>query len=98
VDKETFFADSYIAFTYEFDWDGLWHGSHKSHMESIRVFSQIADTKCLNWIRYKFCPIHIPIILPSRAGQVKKDPICLRRSCTTRSGEGGIIGGDAFIR
>jgi hypothetical protein len=97
VDKETFSQTPTIAFTYEFDWDGLWHGSHKSHMESIRVFSQIADTKCLNWIRYKFCPIDIPDILPSRAGQVKKDPMmsaALLYNAFRR--EGGIIGGDAF--
>lgn len=97
VDKETFSQTPTIAFTYEFDWDGLWHGSHKSHMEFIRVFSQIADTKCLNWIRYKFCPIDIPDILPSRAGQVKKDPMmsaALLYNAFRR--EGGIIGGDAF--
>ena len=97
VDKETFSETPTIAFTYKFDWDDLWHGSHKSHMEYIRIFSQIADVKCLNWIRYKFCPIDIPDVLPSRAGQTKKDPMMsavLLYNAFRR--EGGIIAGDAF--
>ncbi|MGB7492923.1 MAG: hypothetical protein WBR26_05610 [Candidatus Acidiferrum sp.] len=97
VDKETFSQAPTVAFTYKFDWDGLWHGSHKSHMEFIRIFSQIADVKCLNWIRYKFCAIDIPDVLPSRAGQTRKDPTmsaALLYNAFRR--EGGIIAGDAF--
>src|SRR6266851_3567290 len=96
-DKETFSETPTIAFTDKFDWDDLWHASHKSHMEYIRIFSQIADVKCLNWIRYKFCPIDIPDVLPSRAGQTKKDPMMsavLLYNAFRR--EGGIIAGDAF--
>jgi len=97
VDRETLSQTPTIAFTYSFDWDGLWHGSHKSHMEFIGIFSQIADSKCLNWIRYKFCTIDMPDVLPSRAGQTKKDPgmsAALLYNAFRR--EGGIIAGDAF--
>src|SRR6266446_526574 len=97
VDKETFLQTPTIAFTHEFDWDSLWHSSQKLHMEAIRIFSQIADVKCLNWIRYKFCAIDIPDVLPSRAGQTKKDPMMsavLLYNAFRR--EGGIIAGDAF--
>ena len=97
VDKETLSQTPTIAFTCEFDWDNLWHGDHKSHIESIRVFSQIADAKCLNWLRYRFCPIDIPDVLPSRAGQIKNNPMmsaALLYNAFRR--EGGIIAGDAF--
>jgi len=97
VDKETFSQTPTIAFTSKFDWDDVWRGSHRSHMESIRVFSQVADAKCLNWIRYKFCPIDIPDVLPSRAGQIKQDQMmsaALLYNAFRR--EGGILAGDAF--
>jgi hypothetical protein len=97
VDKESFSQTPTIAFTSKFDWDDVWHGSHRSHIESIRVFSQVADAKCLNWIRYKFCPIDIPDVLPSRAGQIKQDQMMsavLLYNAFRR--EGGILAGDAF--
>lgn len=97
VTQESFSETPTIAFTYEFDWDGLWLGNHKSQMEYIRIFSQIADRKSLNWVRYKSCPIDTPDVLPSRAGQIRKDPMmsaALLYNAFRR--EGGIIAGDAF--
>ena len=97
VDKETFSETPTVAFTYDFDWDALWHGSYKLHMEFLRLFSQIADMKCLNWIRYRLCEIGIPDVLPSRAGQIRKNSMmsaALVFNAFRR--EGGIIAGDAF--
>jgi hypothetical protein len=97
VDIAAFSETPTIAFTYSFDWDALWHGSYKFHLEYLRFFSQIADTKCLNWIRYRQCEIGIPDALPSRAGQIRKDSMmsaALVFNAFRR--EGGIIAGDAF--
>jgi hypothetical protein len=97
VDKETFLETPTVAFTYGFDWDALWHGTQKSHMEYLRLFSQVADTKCLNWIRYRLCEVGIPDALPSRAGQIKRNSMmsaALVFNAFRR--EGGIIAGDAF--
>jgi hypothetical protein len=97
VDKETFSETPTVAFTYGFDWDALWHGSYKFHMETLRLFSQIADMKCLNWIRYRLCEVGIPDTLPSRAGQIRGNSMMsavLVFNAFRR--EGGIIAGDAF--
>jgi hypothetical protein len=97
VDKETFSETPTVAFTYGFDWDALWHGNFKFHMESLRFFSQIADMKCLNWIRYRHCEIGMPDTLPSRAGQIMSNSMmsaALVFNAFRR--EGGIIAGDAF--
>ncbi|HKS81550.1 MAG TPA: hypothetical protein VJR23_08580 [Candidatus Acidoferrales bacterium] len=97
VDKETFSRTPTVVFTCDFEWDSLWRANYKAQMESLRLFSQIADMKCLNWIRYRLCEIGLPDALPSRAGQIKADSMmsavivynAFRR-------EGGVIAGDAF--
>jgi hypothetical protein len=97
VEKETFSETPTIAFTYDFDWDGLWHGSYKFQIEYLRFFSQVADMKCLNWVRYKQCEIGVPDTLPSRAGQVKKNNmVSAALLYNAFKNEGGIIAGDAF--
>jgi len=66
-------------------------------MECLRLFSQIADMKCLNWTRYRLCEVGIPDTLPSRAGQIRRDSMmsaALVFNAFRR--EGGIIAGDAF--
>lgn len=97
IDTGVFSQTPTIAFTYPFDWDDLWHIRHKDQMEYLRLFSQIADIKCLNWIRYRLCEIGVPDTLPSRAGQIEKNAMvsaALVYNAFRR--EGGIIAGDAF--
>lgn len=97
VSKQTFSETPVVAFTYEFDWDALWHADYRSQMDLLRFFSQVGDRKCLNWIRYRLCEVGIPDTLPSRAGQVKSDTMmsaALLFNAFRR--EGGIIAGDAL--
>jgi len=97
VDKETFSETPTVAFTYDFDWAALWHGTHKFHMESLRLLSQVADRKCLDWIRYRLCEVGIPDTLPSRAGQIRRNSmISAALVFNAFRREGGIIAGDAF--
>jgi hypothetical protein len=97
VVPETLAKTPTVAFTYSFDWDELWHGSHKLQMEFVRFFSQVADLKCLNWVRYRLCEIGIPDTLPSRAGQIKTNPMMSAALVFNAfRSEGGIIAGDAF--
>jgi hypothetical protein len=97
VDKQTLLDTPTIAFTYGFDWDDLWHSNRHGQMEYLRRFSQIADMKCLNWIRYRLCRIGVPDTLPSRAGQIKKETMFSAALVFNAfRGEGGIIAGDAF--
>jgi hypothetical protein len=86
-----------VAFSYAFEWDDLWKLSHKNHMEFIRFLSQIADRKCFNLIRYRFCPIGVPDTLPGRAGQLEKDrTISAALVYNAFRHEGGILAGEAF--
>lgn len=97
IDTQTFTKTPTIAFTCSFDWDDLWHSSHKFRMEFVRFCSQVADLKCLNWVRYRLCEIGVPDTLPSRAGQIKQNSMmsaALLFNAFRR--EGGIIAGDAF--
>jgi hypothetical protein len=97
VDKESFARSETIAFPCTFEWDAFWRTSHKNHMELIRFFSQVADLKCLNLIRYRLCSIEVPDALPGRAGQIAKDNMmagALLYNAFRR--EGGIVAGDAF--
>lgn len=97
VDKETFSETPTVAFTYSFAWEDLWQGNHKFQMEFLRFFSQIADMKCLNWIRYRLCKLGLPETLPSRAGQVKRNSMMSAALVYNAFRcEGGIIAGDAF--
>lgn len=97
LDKQTLSETPTIAFTYSFDWDRLWRSNRHGQMEQLRLFSQIADMKCLNWIRYRLCKIGVPDTLPSRAGQIKKEPMFSAALVFNAfRGEGGIIAGDAF--
>jgi hypothetical protein len=98
VDKETFASSATIAFPYTFEWAAFWRTDHKNHMELIRFFSQVADTRCLNMIRYRLCSIEVPDALPSRAGQIAKNTMmagALLYNAFRR--EGGIVAGDAFV-
>lgn len=97
VNKQTLSETPVVAFTQDFDWNAVWHASHRSQMEFLRLFSQVADRKCLNWIRYRLCEVGIPDALPSRAGQIKSNTMmsaALLFNAFRR--EGGIIAGDAF--
>jgi hypothetical protein len=97
IDKRTFSKTPTIAFTYNFDWDDLWHGNRHFQMEFLRFFSQVADRTCLNWIRYRQCEIGIPDALPSRAGQIEENSMisaALLFNAFRRQGR--IIAGDAF--
>jgi hypothetical protein len=97
VNKETFSETPTVAFSYGFDWDALWRGTHKYQMECLRLFSQTADVKCLNWIRYRLCEVGNPDTLPSRAGQIGRNPmISAALVFNSFRREGGIIAGDAF--
>jgi hypothetical protein len=73
VNPETINLHATIAFSFEFDWDGLFSCSHAVHLEFVRAISEAADVNCLDLVRYRQCNINQAETLPARAGQIENN-------------------------
>ncbi|HET6841749.1 MAG TPA: hypothetical protein VFK06_08680 [Candidatus Angelobacter sp.] len=80
-----------------FDWESLKSGDHKDHMELLRYFSEVADRKCLDIVRYHQCRLDLPDTLPGRPGQTENNMMAGALIFNAGLCEGRIIGGDAFF-
>ncbi len=86
-----------VVFPYNSDWEQLFSSSHNSHLEFIRSLSEYVDQACLNFIRYRQCPIEPIDSLPGRAGQVNSNHMMAGALLYNPTlGESRIIGGSAF--
>jgi len=86
-----------IVFPIRTSWSIFVNCGHTEHMEFIRTLSEYVDRSCLNFIRYKQCPIEPIDSLPGRAGMVNSNSMMSGALLYNYSlKESRIIGGAAF--
>ena len=101
VDEDVLSRHSLVVFPHRFDWTEFRKSSHRQHLEFIRKMSDHVDRACLDFIRYRQCPIFTngdPIHnLPGRAGQLDTNHMMAGALLYNHAlREARMIGGDAF--
>lgn len=97
VEASTFLDHPVVAFVREFDWEAVETASHSTHCELIRALSHYVDATCLNFVRYKQCPMDLTDCLPGRPGQLSTNRMMSGALLYNHAkGRGRIIGGAAF--
>ena len=70
VTRDVLESHPLVVFPCRFDWSDFHSSSHKPHVHFLRSLSEEVDRHCLNFVRYRLCPMEPIDHLPGHAGQV----------------------------
>lgn len=96
VTEQDFATGLVVAFPFAIEWSDIYR-SHESDLATIRALSAHVDRACLDLMRYLECPIDQLEALPSRAGQLARNPMMAGALLfDPRGHQARIVGGAAF--